>query len=86
MGQLIEWGLVAPLVDKIYIQGHDEQPALLLDPRTVAYRGETVSINDWAKQITGWRAINVYEWVVVAREGKTLATLRAEYMQAHGLL
>lgn len=78
--QMIQWGLVVPMEDKLYLRDAPNQPALLLDASRVAYQGETLSINDWAKHITGWKSVNVYEWVVVERTNTTLDDLRRDYM------
>ena len=78
--RMIEWGLVVPMEDTLYIRDIPEHPALLLDATRVAYQGETLPINDWAKQITGWKSVNIYEWVVVKRAGRTLDNLRQAYM------
>lgn len=82
---MIEWGLVIPMEDKLFVQGHPDHPALLLDGHRVAYGGEPMGINDWARLITGWSAINIYASVVVEREGRTLGELRREYLERHGL-
>ena len=82
--QMIQWGLVAPMEDTLYLRDMPDKPALLLDASRVAYQGETMSINDWAKHVTGWKGVNVYEWVVVKRRGRTLDDLRRAYMEDHG--
>jgi hypothetical protein len=82
--QMIEWGVIVPMEDKLYVQGHEDQPALFLDAYRVAFNGEPKPINDWAKQITGWKAVNIYEWVIVQREGHTLDQIRRDYMSEHG--
>lgn len=83
--QMIQWGLVIPMKDTLHLRDAPDQPALLLDASRVAYQGETMGINDWAKLITGWKAVNVYEWVVVKRRGRTLDDLRHAYMDENGL-
>lgn len=83
--QMITWGLVMPMEDTLVVRDHPAQPALLLDANRVAFQGETMGINDWAKHVTGWKSINVYEWVIVKRAGRTLDDLRREYMRAHGI-
>lgn len=50
--QMIQWGLVVPMEDTLYVRDMPDRPALLLDASRVAYQGETMSINDWAKGIT----------------------------------
>lgn len=42
-----------------------------------------MAINEWAKLVTGWKSVNIYESVIVERAGRTLDELRREYMQ-HG--
>lgn len=80
MPQMIAWGLVVPMEDTLYVRDHADQPALLLDANRVAYQGETINLNDWAKHITGWKAVNVYEWVMVKRKERTLDDLRRAYL------
>ena len=82
--QMIEWGLVLPMEDTLYVNGAPEHPALLLDASRVAYQGQTMSLNDWAKAVTGWKAVNVYEWVLVKRQGRTLDDLRRTYLSENG--
>jgi hypothetical protein len=82
--QMIDWGLITPMEDTLYVLGHPDQSVLLLDAYTVAYQGKRVPINDWAKSIKGWRSINVYVSVVVQREGRTLDEIRRAYMEQHG--
>ncbi len=83
--QMIDWGIVVPIEDKLYVKDQSGEPALLLDANRVAYRGETLSINDWAKKITGWKSVNVYEWVVVERTGDVLDNMRRQYMEENDL-
>jgi len=83
--QMIEWGLVLPMEDTLYVNGAPEHPALLLDASRVAYQGQTMGLNEWAKTVTGWKAVNVYEWVLVKRQGRTLDDLRRAYLSENGL-
>ena len=76
--------LVLPMEDTLYVNGAPEHPALLLDASRVAYQGQTMSLNDWAKAVTGWKAVNVYEWVLVKRQGRTLDDLRRTYLSENG--
>lgn len=82
--QMIQWGVVKPK-DRLYIWGHEDQPALLLNPSEVVYNAQIMSINDWAKLITGWTAVNIYESVVLERDDRTLQQIRLAYMEEHGL-
>ena len=83
--QMIEWGVIVPMEDKLYVEGMPDQPALLLDAYRVAYEGTPLPINDWAKQILGWKSVNIYEAVIVERAGQTLDQIRRDYMSEHGL-
>lgn len=82
--QMIEWGVVQ-IYDRLYVKGHEHEVAMLLNENEVVYDARIMRINDWAKEIAGWTAINIYEWVVVESLGKTLGELRQEYMESHGL-
>lgn len=83
--QMIAWGLVIPLEDTLYVRDTPDQAALLLDASRVAYQGTTMSLNDWAKAVTRWKAVNVYESVLVKRTGRTLDEMRRTYMTENGL-
>lgn len=82
---LIEWGLVKPGEDKVYVLGRPDEPALLLDAYSVAYRGEKMPINDWARGVRNWPSINIYEYVVVERNNLTLGQIRQQYMKTHNI-
>ncbi len=77
MNQLIEWGLVS-LGDTICIRDHDERPASILDASRVRENGHEMTLNDWGKSVTGWSAINIYEWTIDKKTGKTLDALRRQ--------
>ena len=83
--QLIVWGLVVPMEDRLFVRDIPNQPALLLNANRVAYQGMTMSLNDWAKAVTHWKAVNVYETVMVKRTGRTLDEMRRAYMSENGL-
>jgi hypothetical protein len=82
--QMIEWQLVRPTEDKLYVRDMPDKPALLIDGSYVAYNGERMTINDWGKLLTGWKGFNIYEWVIVERTEQTLDEMRHEYMNDHG--
>jgi len=84
MPHLVEWGLVRPGDDKVYIHTNPDEPALLLDSYHVAYQGERMEINTWARHITGWKSANIYENIVVQRTGQTLDEMRRAYIDLHG--
>ncbi|MBE2193298.1 MAG: hypothetical protein IAE83_03915 [Anaerolinea sp.] len=84
VGDMLEWGVIQ-LRDTLYVEGHENDPALLLDKNTVAYRGQEMRINDWACQITGWLSISIYRHVIVKRLGQTLKQIRKRYMEENGM-
>lgn len=81
---MLEWG-VLEINDRLYVEDHEDQAALLLNKNEVAYDGRVMRINDWAKMVKGWESINIYRRVIVDRVGKTLGEIRQEYMDKHGL-
>jgi len=85
LAQMIVWGVVVPMEDTLYVRDVPLQPALLLDASRVAYQGETLTLNEWAKQVTGWKSVNVYEWVIIKRNGRTLDEVRRAYMSENGI-
>ena len=82
--QMIQWNVVR-LKDRLYVQGHEGQAALLISENEVVYNAEIMSVNDWAKLVTGWTSVNIYESVVLERDGRTLNHIRLAYMEEHGI-
>jgi hypothetical protein len=78
--QLIEWRVV-DIDDELMVNKDSSQLAKLKANCSVECNGVTMSINAWAKQVTGWSAVNIYQWVTVVSKGKTLDVLRAEKMK-----
>ena len=79
LGTLIEAGLVA-VGDALQVNKHEGPPAELVDGKYVRVDGDLIRINDWGTSVTGWSAINIYEWVVHLPTGKVLDVLRREMM------
>lgn len=77
MPKLFEWGLIKA-GDAVFISKFPDQKASVIDPNTVKFEGQDLSFNAWAKKVTGWSAVNIYEWVEVVGIGKTLDQLRRE--------
>ncbi|WP_306534744.1 hypothetical protein [Geobacter sp.] len=75
-----EWNLIKP-GDIVYIREREDKSAIVESPKRVNYKGESWSFNDWAKDVTGWQAVNIYEWTVLKDAGKTLDQLRREKMR-----
>lgn len=79
MAKLKEWGIVK-VGDKLTIKGFPDSEATVLDEKTVDYKGVRLSFNAWGVKVTGWSAVNIYDWARNS-EGRTLAECRAERMQ-----
>lgn len=77
MSKLFEWKIVKKH-DQIHIKNHESKTATMKDHQYVIYQGKQIKYNDWGQQITGWSAINIYEWTVHEKSGKTLDALRRE--------
>jgi hypothetical protein len=80
MSQLLAWGLISS-GDSLYIKGHPDKPATIVDANRVTANGQDMSYNGWGKAVTGWSVIGIYEWAVHEKSGKTLAALRREKME-----
>jgi hypothetical protein len=77
MDQLIGWGLVSA-GDTVFIRDHPERPANIVDANGVRDNGHEMTFNAWGKAVTGWSAINIYEWTIHKKTGKTLDALRRQ--------
>lgn len=75
-----EWKLIKP-GDTVYIRDREDKSATVESPKRVHYNGESWGFNDWAKEVTGWQAVNIYEWTILKETGKTLDQLRREKMR-----
>jgi hypothetical protein len=80
MSQLLDWGLVSP-GDAVHIRGHVDKPATILDAKRVRMDGRDENFNEWGQSVTGWSAINIYEWAIHTKTGKTLDALRREKIE-----
>ena len=78
MPELIDNGIVS-VGDKLQIKNHPGSEATVVDARTVKYKGDEVSFNEWGGKVTGWSSINIYDWAL--KDNKTLADLRSDYME-----
>jgi hypothetical protein len=79
MEDLFEWHLVSP-GDVLAIRGVDGKDATVKDQGSIEFNGEIIGYNDWGQRVTGWSSINIYEWAISKRLGKTLDQLRRERM------
>jgi hypothetical protein len=81
IAQMMEWNLIAP-GDKLHITKYPSEIATIKDKNQVIYDGKAMTFNAWGQKVTGWSAINIYEWAVVeAKANKTLDELRREKVQ-----
>jgi hypothetical protein len=79
MDKLFEWGIIVP-GDALRIKNYPDSAAEAIDAKNVRTNGRTLSYMSWGKAVTGWASINVYEWTILERAGRTLDELRAEKM------
>ena len=80
MSQLLEWNLIKTN-DEVYIPIKPDEIATVVDSKTVKYKGEVIRFNEWGTKITGWSAINVYEWTYFKCSDKSLDDLRRAKME-----
>lgn len=77
MPQLKEWGIIRE-GDMVYIRDRKDKAATIVSAKLVQCGNRQMLFNEWAKDVTGWKAVNIYEWTILDREGKTLDQLRRE--------
>lgn len=71
--EMVERGLLNK-GDTVYVKGHPNSTAEIQDHRTVLYNGKAKSLNEWAKDITTWSAVNIYANVM--KGNQTLDEIR----------
>jgi hypothetical protein len=79
MDKLFEWGHLKA-GDTVVVKNFDDSDAVVRDTRSVEFHGEVMTFNNWAEKVTGWSAVNIYEWTLVKGETKTLDQKRREKM------
>ena len=79
MDKLFEWGLIKS-GDIVVIKNFEDSDAIVKDTKSVEFNGELMTFNNWAEKVTGWSAVNIYEWTLVKGETKTLDQKRREKM------
>lgn len=65
----------------MFISKYPDQKAVVVDTNTVSQGYQEMSFNAWAKKVTGWSAVNIYEWIELSGTGKTLDVLRREHLE-----
>lgn len=82
---LVEWGLVK-VNDKLMIKNYLNSTATFVEGNMVEYNGIKMSLNEWGREVTGWKSIQIYAWACKVGETETLDEKRIKYMREHGLL
>ncbi|MBR2617085.1 MAG: GIY-YIG nuclease family protein [Clostridia bacterium] len=85
MDWLIEQNVVH-LGDKLHLINHPDIIATLIDHNHVEYNGEKISVQKWAKDVTGWQAVQTYAYIKQVGSQQTLSELRELKMRELGLI
>ena len=64
--------------ERVYVSKRPDQFAKIIDGRTVEFQGKRMPINEWARKMAGWSAINIYSNVYLERTKQPLGILREE--------
>jgi hypothetical protein len=80
MPQLFEWGIIKA-GDMVYLSINPSEKAEVIDQRNVKYKNQVITFNEWGQTITGWSAINIYEWTFLASNDRSLDDLRRAKME-----
>ena len=84
LNQLMKWGALQA-GDTLYVKGIETESAMLISANTVDYKGQQLAVQTWAKNVTGWKAVNIYMWVILERERRLLWEVRRDAMIANGI-
>ncbi len=77
---LLEWEIVNP-GDVLVAKGTTEEAILQKNGQVKTTDGSLMSIQQWLKAVFGWSSVQTYAFCVDQKTGKTLMSLREEYMQ-----
>lgn len=53
----------------------------LISAKRCEYEGKQMTIMNWARSVSGWSAVNIYDWVKHADSGRKLEEFRAQLEQ-----
>lgn len=67
--------------DEVFIKGNDDEIATVIDEKKVRYNGEEMSFNTFGCKIMGWKTIQIYAFLIVKGETKTLYEKRQQKME-----
>lgn len=76
---MLEWKIIE-IGDEVYLKKYEDQVAKIKNSSEVNYNDNSLRFNEWGQRITGWSAINIYEWTIHKKTQKTLDELRREYI------
>lgn len=85
MDWLIKNGVIN-IGDEVYFINYPEETAILISDKSVKYKGEEMSFNQFGCLLTGWKAIQTYAYMKKVGCSKTLSELRREKMKELGIL
>ena len=80
----MDWCIEQELIhigDKVYIKGHESEIAEIISDKKVRYNDEEMSFNVFGCKITGWSAIQIYTFLTIVGEDKSLADKRKAKME-----
>lgn len=72
--EMVQKGLLA-IGTTLTIRDRPDSMATVVDGKTVNFRGQIMSFNEWGCRTTGWSAIQIYKLAVLP-DGRLLETLR----------
>ncbi len=76
MDELIRCGIVN-IGDELYIKGHPEtSKATLIDSKFVNFNGKKMTLNQWGCEVTGWKSIRIYSYLIKNGDNETLQDKR----------
>lgn len=78
---MLSWGVVKPEA-VLGAKGRTDEAILLENGQVkVKSTGEVQSMQQWLKSVYGWSSVETYAFAIDKKSGKSLAELRAEYME-----
>jgi len=80
MDKLFHWDILKK-GDIVVVKNFEDSDAVVQNVKSVMYKGEVMTFNTWAEKVTGWSAVNIYEWTMIKGETKTLDQKRREKME-----
>lgn len=63
---------------------HKDKSATLVSGYEVRYGDDTMPINDWARLVSDWKGVRIYDYVILARENRTLGSIHDDYIRQYG--